>query len=208
MIVLGVGHILPNSPNVGLEVPSGFEPPVLLPCLEPASGVGQADPMGQHEEPLPSMRGADSRRAEQAPLRIEPEVGQSPEKVGESHPNEAWDVLHEDESGSHFTNDPDELFSEVPFVAEPTALSCNGPWLTWDPSRDEIHSTSPSRTVERGKVIPDRRLIQDLVLHPRHESGRRTGFPLNVSHGSYSVSEGELERKGNASVTGAEVQGV
>ena len=69
------------------------------------------------------MRGTTSGCAEQAPLRIEPEVGQSPEKIGGSESNKPGDVLHEDESRSHLANDPDEFFTEVPLVLEAPLLS-------------------------------------------------------------------------------------
>ena len=54
-----------------------------------------------------------------------------------------------------------------------------------DNERTEVfHAFTELRATDAGNVVPHRSLIQGRVRHPRHESGRRVGFPLNVSHGS------------------------
>ena len=49
---------------------------------------------------------------------------------------------------------------------------------------ESLHDLAEAWLADGGNVVPDRSLIQGRVRHPRHESGRRVGFPLNVSHGS------------------------
>jgi hypothetical protein len=75
--------------------------------------------------------------------------------------------------------------------------------LAGETGSDEIHAAAPWATVEGGEVRPDRSLIQPRLCHPRHESGRCVGIPLNVSHGSGDAAQGKLE----SSVAGAEVEG-
>ena len=66
--------------------------------------------------------------------------------------------------------------------------------------RKEIHRAAPRPAVEAGKVVPDRRLIQGLVLHPRHEDGRSVGVPLDVTHSTVS---GFGQRKSEIEASGA-----
>lgn len=49
-----------------------------------------------------------------------------------------------------------------------------------------MNAAAPSSRVEGSQIVPDRRLTQGLVFHPRHESGRRMAFPLDESHSSIS----------------------
>jgi len=53
--------------------------------------------VGQHEESLAQLRGADLGRGEQTPLRIEPERGKVAKDVGEPKLNVPRHVLEEDE---------------------------------------------------------------------------------------------------------------
>jgi len=142
------------------------------------------------------VRGADSRARKHAPLRIEPEVGQSPEKIGGSESNKPADVLHEDEARSHLVNDSDKLLSEVPLVVEALAFSGGTPRLARDSRSDAIHDSTPRSTVEGAEIRPDRRLIQVAVAHPRCQDFNARGFPLHITDAS-SVwnckSESQLE---------------
>lgn len=70
-----------------------------------------------------------------------------------------------------------------------------------------MYSVAPWVAVEGVEVVPDRCLIQGLVFHPCHESGRRVTVPFNVSHGSY-VESGESQSEFEAAVSRAEVEGV
>ncbi len=45
-----------------------------------------------------------------------------------------------------------------------------------------MNLATPRAAVEGGNIIPDRRLIQGFVFHPRHEGGCREGFPLDVTN--------------------------
>lgn len=46
---------------------------------------------------------------------------------------------------------------------------------------DAIHDATPRLAIEGREIVPDRRAIQGRVVHPRHESSRCVGFPLDVT---------------------------
>jgi hypothetical protein len=103
------------------------------------------------------------------------------------------DVLEEDERGPGVIDDSGDVRPDPPIVGNALALSCDRPRLARESRSDDIHDATPRSAWEGDKVIPDRREIQGLVFHPRHENGRREGFPLNVTNGSVSLSHCELE---------------
>lgn len=51
-----------------------------------------------------------------------------------------------------------------------------------DTCSEDMNLAAPRSAVEGGNVIPDRRLIQGRVFHPRHEGGCSEGFPLDVTN--------------------------
>ena len=125
----------------------------------------------------------------------------------ESEPNKSPDVLQEHVSRSHVSDDPGNVRPEPSLVIDTSTLPRRTERLTVETGSDEIHSASPRATVERGDVIPDRRLIQVRFFHPRHESGRCVGVPLNTHHGSY-VDAGESHSELEPSVTVEEAGGM
>lgn len=108
---------------------------------------------------------------------------------------DASDVLQEHEAGSYFAKDSSDVVPEPPLVLDASALSRGAERLAGEPGRDKIHLSAPRFAVEGREIVPDRSSIQGLVCHPRHESGRCKGFPLDVTHTSIGVCEGELEPK-------------
>ena len=162
--------------------------------------------MGQEPEPLPLVRGANGGRREQTPFRIEPELGKVGEDVRETVPNKSGDVLQEDESRSHVSDDPGDVGPEPSLIIDTSTVACCRERLAGKAGSDEIHSSAPRCAVEGLEIVPDRSEIQGLVFHPRHESGRCVGVPLNVSHGS-GVDSCESQDELEASVPGAEMEG-
>ena len=162
--------------------------------------------VGQEPEPFPSVRGSNVGRGEQTPFRIEPEFGKVGEDVRKPESNKVGHVLQEDEARSHVSDDPGNVWPQPSLVIDTTALAGLGERLAGETGSDEIHPATPRATVEGGEVRPDRSLIQGLVLHPRHESGRCVGVPLDVSHGS-GWDAGESQGKLEPSVAGAQVEG-
>jgi hypothetical protein len=149
--------------------------------------------VGQDEHPLAQMWRSDAGCGKHAPLRIEPQRGQVSENVSESGRKETWDVLQEHEAGSHFTNHASDFRPQPPLVVLGFSSSGETDGLAGEPRRYEIHDSAPRSAIEGLEIVPDRRSIHGLVLHPRHEQGRGESVPLNEAHGSVGVSDGELE---------------
>jgi len=200
-LAVGVGHIR----TCALSFPGSFCRPScddLIPFPDfPSSAFG----VSQEPEPLTLVSGANGGCGEHTPFRIEPERG----KIGEdmvkpSGSNNVGDVLQHDELRSYVSDDPPGHRPEMPFVVKSTTSTGNGERLARETGSDEIHSSTPRCAVEGCEIVPDRSEIQPLLCHPRHDSGRRVGVPLNVSHGD-GVDSGVAESEFEPSVTGAEV---
>src|SRR5690348_14670465 len=76
--------------------------------------------VGQKKQSLPCVWSAHGARADDRPLRIEPELGQVPENFSECVPvvcsKEPWDVFHEDVARSNDANHPRHPRPEPPRV--------------------------------------------------------------------------------------------
>lgn len=107
---------------------------------------------------------------------------------------EGGDVLEEDDRGLDLPDDADEVRPEGALVVVASLVPCDGVRLAGEPRSDEIHDSTPRIAVKGCEIVPDRRLIQSLVRHPRHEDGRGESVPLAKAHGSIShVGEFESE---------------
>ena len=113
------------------------------------------------------------------------------------------DVLEEHPNRSAFRDDPGDVRPEVARVVRSPTLARDTERLARIARTDEIHRAAPRPAVEAGKVCPDRRLIQGLVFHPRHEDGRGKGVPLDVTHSTVS-GLGQDKSEVEASGAGAE----
>lgn len=183
----GVGHFRASVSRLGRTGPTlPIPPPWFVPYVDAVA-------VGQNEDPFPKVRRANLGRAEHAPIRIEPERGQVPENVPDSTSQEPWDVLQEDDPGSHLANDSRDVGPDPSGVGLGEALPGGADRLAREACRDEIHDATPRAACEGAHVIPDRSEIQGLVFHPRHEDGRGESVPLNVAHGSIGLADGELE---------------
>lgn len=204
---VGVGHCFAMTVN---DVIAVRPPPIRAFVARCASGdfwSSLATGVGQQPEPFPLVRRANGCRAETTPLRIEPEAGKVGEDVRQTVPNKSGDVLQHDESRSHASNDPGDVWPEPAVIVNSTLLSCCRERLAWKTGSDEIHSSAPRCAIKGCEIVPDRRSIQRLVFHPCHESGRCVGVPLNVTY-SAGVDSGVSEGKLKASVSRAEVEGM
>jgi len=145
----------------------------------------EAVAVGQEEEPLSAVWSAGMGVcSEQTPLRIEPHFGKVPENIGESVSDDPWDVLEEDPSRSDLLDGVGNEWPEPPVIGLTSSLACCAERLARETGRDEIHSSAVEVAWEGCEIVPYRSLIQGLFLHPRHEDGRREGFPLDVTHSS------------------------
>ncbi len=163
---------------------------------EQARGVGQfvAFADGKDEEPFPAMRGADFRRRKQSCRKAVAHADQSAGDFGEAEAEMMGDIFEKDEGRLTFTDDPGDMRPEMARVVGTPALARHAERLARIARRDDIHRAAPRCAVECGNVVPDNSLIQGRVRHPRHESGRSIGFPLDMAHSSISgQGEGKAE---------------
>jgi len=112
------------------------------------------------------------------------------------------DVLQHDPSGSKVTENPGDRGPEPAVIINTAPFAGGAERLAGESGSDEIHFITPRCAIEGREIVPYRSAIQPLFFHPRHESGRCVGVPLNVTHGSGNVGEGE----GEPAVSGAELE--
>lgn len=88
-------------------------------------------------------------------------------------------------------------------VSLSAALSHERERLAGVSASDNIHSSTPRPAVEGLNVAPDRSFTHGRLAHPRHDSGRGVGFPLDVTH-SIGSGHGESDAELEAAGSGAE----
>ena len=177
-LALGVGHIRRISVR--------FPPLKRVP--EQAPGVGQfaAFADGKDEQPLTLVRRADFRRRKETRRKAVAHADQSAGDFGEAEAEMMGDILEEDEGWLALADDAGDMRPEVARILGAEALASNRERLARIARSDDVHRAAPRAAVEAGNIVPDRRLIQGRVVHPRHESGRGVGFPFDMAHSSIS----------------------
>lgn len=105
----------------------------------------------------------------------------------------AGDVLEKNESWADLSDDPRDLGPQVASIARARSLAGVTERLAGVPRRDDIHDATPRAAIEGEQIVGDRRVIHDRFAHPRHESARGVSVPLNETHGSVGVSDGESD---------------
>ncbi len=182
--------------GVGQRRRSSVRFPPLERVPEQARGVGQfvAFADGEDEEPFPPMGRADFRRRKQSCRKAVAQRDQSAGDFGEAEAEMMGDVFEKDEGRLNLADDAGDMRPEVARVVRAPSLARHAERLARIARRDDIHRAAPRSAVECGNVVPDSSLIQGRVRHPRHESGRSVGFPLDMAHSSISgQGEGEAE---------------
>jgi hypothetical protein len=172
---------------------------------EQARGVGQvvALAVGEDEEPLALVGRADLRRREEACRKAVAHADQSCGDFGEAEAEMMGDILEEHEGRLDLADDAGDMWPEVARVVRTPALARDGERLARIARSDDVHRAAPRAAVEGGNIVPDNSLIQGRVFHPRHESGRGEGFPLDMAHSSIS-GDGDGEPEVEPTCAGAE----
>jgi hypothetical protein len=172
---------------------------------EQARGVGQlvAFADGEDEQPLALVGRTDFRRRKEACRKLVAHADQSAGDLGESEAEMMGDILEEDEGRLNLTDDARDMRPEVARVVGASALARDRKWLARVPGREDIHHAAPWAAVEGSNVVPDNRLIQGRVFHPRHESGCGVGLPFDIAHSSIS-RDGDSEPEVKPACTGAQ----
>ena len=177
-LALGVGH----SRSISVRFPPLERVP------EQARGVGHVVPLadGEDEQPLALVGRTDFRRRKEACRKAVAHADQSAGDFGEAEAEMMGDIFEEDEGWHALIDDPGDMRPEVARILGAEPFACDGERLARISRSDDVHRAAPRAAVEAGNIVPDRRLIQGRVVHPRHESGRGVGFPFDMAHSSIS----------------------
>ncbi len=179
-------------------------PPLdLLP--EQARGVGHvvSFPVGEHEQPLALVGRADFRRREEARRNSVAHADQASGDLGKAEAEMMGDVFEEDEGWFSLSDDARDMRPEVARVVRALPLARDAERLARVARSEDVHRATPRAAVECGNVVPERRLRQGRVFHPRHEDGRGIGVPLDVTHSSISGA-GDVEAEFQPAGAGAQ----
>lgn len=142
--------------------------------------------MGQNEEPPSVVGRADFERRKQACFDAKAHAAKVFEDLGGSHTEMAFDVLEEAPFRIDLADDPGDVGPEMARVVLAALQACEGERLAGISASDERNLATPRAAVEGFDIVPDRRVIQGLVRHPRHEGGRGEGFPLDETNSAVS----------------------
>ncbi|KGJ14286.1 hypothetical protein IX54_07565 [Paracoccus sanguinis] len=203
-------------PSVAIGVGQRRSISVRLPPLEripeQARGVGQLVPLadGEDEQPLAPMGRTDFRRREEACRKPVAQADQSCGDFGEAEAEMMGDIFEEDEGRLNLVDDAGDMGPEVAGIVGAPALARHAERLARISGSDDIHRAAPWAAVEAGNVVPERRVIQGRVFHPRHDNGRGEGVPLDVTHSSISGAgngKPEIEATGTSTEGQAEEAG-
>lgn len=191
--------------GVGQSRSSSVRFPPLDRVPEQARGVGQLVPLadGEDEQPLAPVGRTDFRRREEACRKAVAHADQSCGDFGEAEAEMMGDILEKDEGRLDLANDPRDMRPEVPRVVRAPPLARDAERLARIARSDDVHRAAPRATVEAGNIVPDRRVIQGRVFHPRHESGCGEGFPFDMAHSTIS-RDGDGEPEVESASAGAE----
>lgn len=140
--------------------------------------------MGHNEEPASYVARTALERREQACFDCKAQRLKVPENRVGSQGHMAFDVFEEAPFGVKLADNPPNVGPEMAGIVLSLAPAGEAEGLAWISGSEDMNLSTPRRTVEGGNVIPDRSLIQGLVFHPCHESGRSEGFPLDVTNSS------------------------
>jgi hypothetical protein len=193
--------------GVGQSRSSSVRFPPLDRVPEQARGVGQlvARADGEDEEPFALVGRADFRRCEEACRKAVAHADQSAGDFGEAEAEMMGDILEEDEGRLDLTDDAGDMRPEVAWIlgTEPSARDRER--LARIARSNDVHRAAPWAAVEGSNVVPDNRLIQGRVFHPRHERGCGEGFPFDMAHNTIS-GDGDGESEVKSACAGAKGQ--
>lgn len=142
-------------------------------------------------------------RCEQARFWVIAQAPKAARDLGKSQIDMPLDVFREHDLRPDLGDDPFDLGPQMTRVTLSAAPAGVAEWLAGITGREDMNAVAPRSAVKGFEIVPYRCLIQGRVVHPRHESGRRMSFPLDVTHSSISgLRNGDAEIE--AGIAGAE----
>jgi hypothetical protein len=138
-------------------------------------GVGTHKP-----EPVPLVRRSNVGSSQHCPPAVIPERGQVTEDASQSSSNEGWAVLHEDEAGSNFANDPRHVGPHAGALSvDACALACHADVLAREAARNHVNNSAPRSSVKGANVIPNREGREKAVILSGGKYARGVRLPLD-----------------------------
>jgi len=160
--------------------------------------------VGQDEEAFTFVRRANFRRREKSCLTLVAHCSQVSPNIVEGESKMAADVFEEDVCRPALRDNSCDLGPEPSGVALAEALPSGGHGGAGVSSSDEMNDSTPASAVEGSEVIPDRRFIQESVLHACRQDRGSIGVPFRITDSPVGISEGQLDSELHASDPGAE----
>ena len=124
---------------------------------------------------------------------------------GASQIEMAFDIFAEDPSRPDLSDDPCDLGPQVPGIVSASPQPGRAEGLAGITGSDDMNAVAPRLAVEGSQIVPYRRRSQGRVRHPRHESRRCMGLPLDITHSAIS-GFGDVQAKVESGIARAERQ--
>lgn len=151
------------------------------------------------------MASACFSRCEQARFCAIAHAAKACRDLGKSQIDMSFDIFEEDGKRGDLGDDALDVGPKVTWIARASTATGKAEGLAGIAGREDIHAAAPRSAVEGFEIVPYRCLIQGLVCHPRHESGRGVSFPLDVTDSSISRF-GDCDAEIEAGIASAEGQ--
>ena len=151
------------------------------------------------------MASANLSRREQSCLARIAHCVKLLDDFGKSQIEMSFDILGEQPVGLDFPCDAGDIGPKVSRIGVSLSLAAHAERLTGITGSDDMNAATPRTAIKGFEIVPNRCRSQGRFFHPRHESGRSMGFPLDVSH-SAVVGLCDVQAKIKAGVTGTEGQ--
>jgi hypothetical protein len=120
--------------------------------------------------------------------------------------NESCNVLAEEQSRTKRRDDSPNVGPQVTLITGAEALPGRAVRRARPARNDRVHDATPRRAVEGFDISPDRRVIQETVLHRLDQMAGSEGFPLHVTDRA-SICDRESESNIEAAPARAEGEG-
>ena len=163
--------------------------------------------VGQDEESLALVGGADFRRREEAfrdPVAKAFEVWANNVEV--SKPKVSCHVFEEAPSWLALSDDSRDGRPEVPRVCGPESFAGDAEGLAGITSNDSIHLAAPSASIEGVEVAPNRRVIQGTVRNTRSQYFAGSDFVFHENDGASASAQSAMHSEVETSCAGTEAK--
>lgn len=159
--------------------------------------------VGHDEEAATPVASASFSRRKQSRLNAVAQSLKVADDLGASQIEVPFDIFAEHPSRPDLADDPGDLGPQVPGIGSASPQSSHTEGLAGITGSDDMNAVAPRSAIEGSQIVPYRRRSQGRVLHPRHESRRCMGLPLDITHSAVS-GFGDVQAKVEPGIACAE----